>query len=97
MNAPPLGITPCQGPVLLGTCAHQDLWLLGDTSAPLWYPLAWRDWHRDSYCVPLGTGTTQCPSWEQLHATVRHRDSSVSTLGTGTTLSPLGMRTAQCP
>lgn len=48
MNAPLRGITPCQGPVLLGTCAHQDLWLLGDTSAPLWYPLAWRDWHRDS-------------------------------------------------
>lgn len=48
MNAPPRGITPCQGPVLLGTCAHQDLWLLGDTSAPLWYPLTWRDLHRDS-------------------------------------------------
>lgn len=86
MNVSPLGISLCQGPLLLGTCALQNLWLLGDTSAPLWYPLAWRDWHRDSsvsywaqrqLSVLVGNNFMHCQTQGQL--SVHSGDGSVPT------------------
>lgn len=94
MNASPLGISLCQGPLLLGMCALQDLWCLVDTSAPLWYPLAWRDWHRDSsvshwaqgqLSVLVGNNFMHCQRQGQVNVhsgdnsiPIGHEDSSMS-------------------